>query len=66
MDSILLAYIGPEVLLPLMSVLAAIFGGLLIGWRWIVAFVGKGGRFLSKRPAKESGTKAVTQHEVED
>lgn len=31
----LLAYIGPELMLPFLSLLATIAGGILIGWRWI-------------------------------
>jgi len=33
------AYIGPEVVMPLLSFLAAVFGVILIGWQWIVHFV---------------------------
>ena len=35
----LLAYIGPDTMLPLASVLAAVIGGLLFCWRWVVMFV---------------------------
>ncbi len=36
-----MAYIGPDVIMPLMSILAAIVGALLIMWRNVLAFTRK-------------------------
>ena len=35
----LFAYLGPETMLPLASFFAAIIGGLLMGWRYVVAAI---------------------------
>ena len=37
----LFAYIGPEIIMPFLSILAAIAGGILVGWRWVVQFVAR-------------------------
>lgn len=34
-----LAYVGPETMVPLMSVLAAAGGAMLFFWRWILRFM---------------------------
>ena len=31
----MLAYVGPETAAPVLSAIAAFFGFLLIGWRWV-------------------------------
>ena len=33
----MLAYVGPESVAPVLSVIAAFVGFLLIGWRWIIS-----------------------------
>ena len=37
--SVFFLYIGPETILPLTSILAAVFGVILMFWRWIVGTV---------------------------
>ncbi len=50
----LLAYVGPDTMLPVASVLAAIAGALLFCWRWIVGLFrkvfGLGRKPAAKRP----------------
>jgi hypothetical protein len=46
---LVLAYVGPEAALPLLSVLAAIGGVLLIGWRWIASFFRRAWRMVFGR-----------------
>ncbi len=38
---VVIAYLGPDVIMPLMSILAAIVGALLIMWRNVLAFARK-------------------------
>ena len=38
---VIVAYIGPDVIMPLLSILAAIVGALLIMWRNVLAFTRK-------------------------
>ena len=38
---ILFMYLGPETIMPLASVLAAVIGVLLIAWRYVLAFFKK-------------------------
>ena len=47
----LLAYLGPETILPLTSALAAAGGVLLIGWRHIRIFCRKVFRFILRKQA---------------
>jgi len=56
MGNILLAYVGPETVVPLASALAAIFGVLLIGWNYVKAFVSGAVRLLfrGKRPKPDT------------
>ena len=56
----LLAYVGPETMLPLASVLAAVLGGLLLCWKWVVSsvrsffgFLFRGGRRDDADPAQQ-------------
>lgn len=42
-------YLGPETILPIGSVIAALVGFLLVGWRWILVIVR---RLLGKTPAE--------------
>lgn len=39
MRSLLLAYVGPETVVPVTSALAAIGGALLMGWSYVKAFL---------------------------
>ena len=50
--NVLLAYVGPETMLPLASVFAAAVGGLLFCWRWIARGVRNAfsAAFGSRRP----------------
>jgi hypothetical protein len=48
-----LLYIGPETILPLTSVLAAIVGFLLIVWRHAVALASRLWRFVARKPSGE-------------
>ena len=50
----LFAYIGPEIIMPFLSILAAVAGGILVGWRWVVQFLA---RFF--RMGRESSEPAV-------
>lgn len=47
--NLILAYLGPETVMPLASILATIIGALLIGWRFIVGFFKK----IFKRSRRE-------------
>ena len=47
----LVAYIGPETILPFASFLAAIGGIVLICWRYVVASCKKVVRFVLRRPS---------------
>lgn len=38
---LVLLYLGPETIMPLASILAAVLGFLLIFWRWIANFIKK-------------------------
>ena len=49
----MLAYVGPESVAPIASIIAAILGALLIGWRWIVARVKSVIRFVFRLPPPE-------------
>lgn len=46
-----LAYVGPEAALPLLSVLAAIGGALLVGWRFVASFFRRIWRLMTGRGA---------------
>jgi hypothetical protein len=62
MGNTLLAYVGPETVIPLTSALAAIFGVLLICWNYVKAFVGRAVRlvFSGKGPATETESPSQT------
>jgi hypothetical protein len=60
-DPLLLAYVGPETLLPLASILAAVGGALLFAWRWVAGFFRRCWHFILRRehdPRSESGPKS--------
>ena len=42
-------YLGPETIMPLASILATIIGAILLFWRFIVAGIKKGFRFIFRR-----------------
>jgi len=46
-----MAYVGPDALMPLASLLAAIAGVVLVCWRWIAAFCVRVYRFVFRIPA---------------
>jgi hypothetical protein len=46
----LLAYIGPDTILPVASALAAIVGGLLLCGRYVWTTILRGYRFVFRRP----------------
>jgi len=53
----LLAYLGPETILPAASALAAVVGVVLICWRFVIACVVKGFRmFCRKKPSARGET----------
>lgn len=56
---LVLLYLGPETIMPLASVLAAVLGFLLIFWRWIVTAIKK--IFKRSQPAQ-----VEPQSEVEE
>ena len=45
----ILLYIGPDVFMPLISVLAAVVGALLLFWQKVTAIVGRLWRMLLQR-----------------
>ena len=47
---LILLYIGPEVVAPILSALAAIGGVLLMFWRRVVAATRAAGRFITGKP----------------
>ncbi len=49
----MLAYVGPESIAPVASAIAAFFGFLLIGWRWIGSRVKRVFRFVFRISPKE-------------
>ena len=60
-------YLGPETILPLGSVLAALIGVILIGWRWIFAFFRKlYYKLTGKTPMSEETRVESTSDEVTD
>ncbi len=61
MIAILFSYIGPETMLPVASAFAAILGGILVCWRWIIGFVMKGYRLVFRRPQE---TEPLKQEEA--
>ena len=56
----ILAYIGPETMLPVASALAAVVGALLLGWRWVVAGLRSGWRFVMRKPDLDAEAPAPT------
>lgn len=60
--SFLIAYVGPDTMLPIASVAAALIGGLLFAWRWVAglfrslwhACTGRGGSSGGDDEAPES------------
>jgi hypothetical protein len=60
-------YLGPETIMPLASILATVIGVILVFWRFIVAFIKKGFRFIFRRKSVseesdiESGPDAVKE-----
>jgi hypothetical protein len=60
-SDLLWAYIGPDVMLPLASIVASIVGILLIGWRIVLKCITKGFRFLfgKKTEAEVPGAHAT-------
>jgi hypothetical protein len=42
-------YVGPDQILPLTSVLGAIVGVVLLGWRYLVGLAGRVRQFFSRR-----------------
>ncbi|MCI0591216.1 MAG: hypothetical protein L0Y67_06400 [Gammaproteobacteria bacterium] len=50
--SALILYIGPETLMPLVSVLTAIIGLLLLVWQHVVALVRRGFQFCKKQASR--------------
>jgi hypothetical protein len=51
--SLTLAYVGPETVLPVASVLVAALGFLLAGWSWVVRGVKRAALFCLGRSASD-------------
>ena len=51
--SIALLYLGPDSIMPLASVIAAILGVILIFWRFILSSIKKGFRFIRRKFNKD-------------
>lgn len=60
------AYIGPDTMLPVASVLASVVGGLLLFWKWIALFFSRlfGGLFGKKDAAAGDGSAAAPGAQV--
>ena len=61
----MLAYVGPESIMPVASGIAAFFGFLLLGWRWIANHVKRAFRFLFriKPPVPEADPEMLNKTE---
>lgn len=56
----MLAYVGPEVMLPAASAAAAILGGVLFAWRWIASIFSRvWGWMFGKRSAPDGSGPAT-------
>jgi hypothetical protein len=51
--SIALLYLGPDSIMPIASVIAAILGVILIFWRYILSSIKKGFRFIRRKLNKD-------------
>ncbi len=62
---VLFAYLGPDTMLPVASVLAAIIGFLLVCWNYVVAFVRRVFRLVTGRkdpPSELDGVDSADPH----
>ncbi|MEM7204420.1 MAG: hypothetical protein AAF628_29440 [Planctomycetota bacterium] len=50
----LLAYVGPDAVMPVASAFAAILGFLLLCWRWVITRVKRVFRFIFRIKAPET------------
>ena len=57
----LLAYIGPETVVPLASAMAAVLGALLICWNYVKAFLGRAVRPLFRDKESPAETESPAQ-----
>lgn len=57
--TVVLLYLGPETVMPLASILAALVGILLIGWRYIVNFLKQAFKFIRAKIRHEPVEQAV-------
>ena len=53
-SAVVLLYLGPDSMLPLASILAAVAGFFLIFWRYITRYVKKFFRWILRKPAEIS------------
>lgn len=51
-SAVVLLYLGPDSILPLASILAAVAGFFLIFWRYIQKFIKKFVRWILRKPAE--------------
>ncbi len=65
-DVSVLAYLGPEVVLPLASVVAAAVGTLLIGWKWVLNLFRSAFRFVFRRGKTPEAEETSEETELED
>jgi hypothetical protein len=56
-------YLGPETILPLGSIVAALIGVVLIGWRWIIAFFRKAYYKVTGKVPPSGDTHSTSQPE---
>ena len=59
--SCLLGYLGPETILPLTSVLAAIVGAIMICWNFVVRIVWRSFCFVTGRKPTSSDTDTMDE-----
>jgi hypothetical protein len=63
-------YLGPETVMPLASILAAVLGGILIFWRYIIGFIKKTYNRIRKRnieiPTSEQIISMDTQSQLDE
>lgn len=61
-----LLYLGPETIMPLASIIAAVIGFLLIAWRSIWKFVKKGFYFVIRKSPEMPAEEQISTLDGED
>ena len=57
-------YVGPDQMLPVMSALGAVIGVLLMVWNRVVALVRRGFRAVMRRPIESDSSAAVQKSQT--